>query len=149
MVWGQRSAKLRAAGQSTIRFWASISRGNSGDEVVATSEPGGMCRGISDDGGVRRRRWHLAKSGAGTNSGTHTNPDTDSYADPDSYPDADSYADAERRNDVHDYVRRCLTTIADRTSRNPCDVHQQRHAGARNGLRSTSGPYRLSGDQSG
>jgi len=104
-----------------------------------------MCRGVSDDGGVRRRRRHLAKSGAGTgtNSGTNTNPDTDSY------PDADSYADAERRNDVHDYVRRCLTTIADRTSRNPCDVHQQRHAGARNGLRSTSGPYRLSGDQSG
>jgi len=110
-----------------------------------------MCSIDTDSRGLRRRRWNFPKSGAGTgtNSGAHTNPDPDSYPNPDSYPDADSYADAERRNDVHDYVRGCLTTIADRTTGNPCDVHQQRHAGSRNGLRSTSGPYRLSGDQSG
>jgi len=104
-----------------------------------------MC-GIDTDSRGLRRRWNVPKSGAGTgtNSGAHTNPDPDSYPDP-AYPDAD----AERRNDVHDYVRGCLTTIADRTTGNPCDVHQQRHAGSRNGLRSTSRPYGLSGDQSG
>jgi hypothetical protein len=95
---------------------------------------------------MRRGRRHFAKSGAGTctDSCANTNPDAISDPDADSNADSDSNTNAEWRNDVHDHLGRGITEDVDRPTGNARDIREQRHTRARDGLRSTSGPYGLS-----
>jgi hypothetical protein len=113
-----------------------------------SSDPGGMCRNTSHGGGMRRDGGGTLPSPSPAPAPTPapTPSPTPSRPPP---PNPDTDANAERRHDVHDYVRGSVTTDVDRATRDACDIRQQRHARARDGLRSTPGSHGLSRDQSG
>src|SRR5215208_5950978 len=133
------SVNWRAAGRRTIRFSASTSRGNSGDDpIVATRDAGRVRSGAAER---RRMRWwrrHFAESitGSGTGPITATEPDALSHAFPHAVPDAgaDTESDAKRGHHHHYYVRRRLTENADGAGWFARDIREQRHARARDGL---------------
>jgi hypothetical protein len=101
-----------------------------------------MRSGDTDNRGVRRRRWNLPKSVAGTDSGTHTNTDANANTNPDAdtNPDANTHTNAHtwRGDHNHHHVRGRITKDADGGARDTRDIRQQRHAGTRDGLQSAS-----------
>jgi len=98
---------------------------------------------------VRWRRWNFPESvaAAGPDSGAHpdayANSNTNSNTHTDT--DANANANAEWRDDDHHHLRGCVTADADCAGGNTRNVREQRHAVSRDGLRSASGTYGLSG----
>ena len=123
-AWERRSVKSRGAVRNTIRFLVSISRESSGGDETLGSGGGRGVRSVSFDS--RRLRWrrHVAESIAGTCTCTDSNAHANAHAN--------TYA--ERRHNRHHYFGRRFTQNADGSSRDTCDVREQRYTGARDGF---------------